>query len=240
MPEPIISPDVLERFPHYCGSIVHGYEVPNQLSSAASNPSNSLRVGELNVRVRFQNIEPHEDPHIDAWRKVFKSFGVRPNQVKNSLEALVCEVLAKGELHSSDELTDSLKWCSMYWNLPIRCGDLDKIVGSQRLEFASGLEAFTALEDGIVTLDSPQPGEVIWKDEEGVVCRAWNWKQAERVKITEATRNFFVVFEGLLPFCDDLPLSFASDQYVRFQTSSATNSAEIFSFGANPYEEPHA
>ena len=46
---------------------------------------------------------------------------------------------------------------------------------------------------------SPKPGEVIYKDELGAICRRWNWKEADRTKLTEETRNAVLVLEAIPP-----------------------------------------
>jgi DNA/RNA-binding domain of Phe-tRNA-synthetase-like protein len=45
----------------------------------------------------------------------------------------------------------------------------------------------------------PYPGEVIYKDDLGALCRRWNWKEADRTKLTPETRRAILVFEGLPP-----------------------------------------
>jgi DNA/RNA-binding domain of Phe-tRNA-synthetase-like protein len=40
---------------------------------------------------------------------------------------------------------------------------------------------------------------VIYKDDIGAICRRWNWKEADRTKLTEETRNAFLVIEALPP-----------------------------------------
>ena len=40
---------------------------------------------------------------------------------------------------------------------------------------------------------------MIYKDDLGAICRRWNWKEAERTKLTAATRNAVLVLEGLPP-----------------------------------------
>ena len=46
---------------------------------------------------------------------------------------------------------------------------------------------------------SPHPGEVIYRDDVGAICRRWNWKEADRTKVTEQTRNALVVVESMPP-----------------------------------------
>ncbi|HEY8292349.1 MAG TPA: phenylalanine--tRNA ligase beta subunit-related protein, partial [Thermomicrobiales bacterium] len=45
----------------------------------------------------------------------------------------------------------------------------------------------------------PQPGEVIYCDDSGVICRAWNWREAERTKLTAQTTDAFLCIEALPP-----------------------------------------
>ena len=43
-------------------------------------------------------------------------------------------------------------------------------------------------------VEHPDPGEVVWRDDAGVTCRRWNWRQCTRTRLTAATtRAVFVV-----------------------------------------------
>jgi DNA/RNA-binding domain of Phe-tRNA-synthetase-like protein len=46
---------------------------------------------------------------------------------------------------------------------------------------------------------APHPGEVIYRDDIGAICRRWNWKEADRTKLTEETVNAVLVIEALPP-----------------------------------------
>ncbi len=45
----------------------------------------------------------------------------------------------------------------------------------------------------------PHEGEVIYKDEVSAICRRFNWRESDRTKFTEETRNAVLVAEGLPP-----------------------------------------
>ena len=45
----------------------------------------------------------------------------------------------------------------------------------------------------------PEPGEVIYRDEIGAICRRWNWREADRTKLTASTKNAFLCIEALPP-----------------------------------------
>ena len=45
--------------------------------------------------------------------------------------------------------------------------------------------------------DPPAPGEVVWRDDLGVTCRAWNWRQGVRTRITEASTHVYFLLEAI-------------------------------------------
>jgi DNA/RNA-binding domain of Phe-tRNA-synthetase-like protein len=79
---------------------------------------------------------------------------------------------------------------------------LDKIKGNLTLDFAKGDELFVRL--GGTENEPPLPGEVVYKDDEGITCRRWNWREAERTKLTEDTKNAIIVIEGLPPISKEI------------------------------------
>ncbi len=58
-----------------------------------------------------------------------------------------------------------------------------------------GSEEYTPL--GEKERDPPLPGEVIYRDDVGVICRRWNWREGDRTKITKDTKNAIVVIESV-------------------------------------------
>jgi DNA/RNA-binding domain of Phe-tRNA-synthetase-like protein len=46
-------------------------------------------------------------------------------------------------------------------------------------------------------MEHPEPGEVIWRDDDGVTCRCWNWRQCVRTRITHATTSAMFILDGL-------------------------------------------
>ncbi len=77
------------------------------------------------------------------------------------------------------------------------CGgeDLDQMEGDLRLALADGTEPFMTI--GSDENDPPKEGEVVYKDDAGCVCRCWNWREADRTKLTEDTKNAILVIESL-------------------------------------------
>ena len=42
---------------------------------------------------------------------------------------------------------------------------------------------------------SPYEGEIVYKDDNGAICRCWNWREAVRTMLTENTSNAFLCIE---------------------------------------------
>jgi DNA/RNA-binding domain of Phe-tRNA-synthetase-like protein len=71
------------------------------------------------------------------------------------------------------------------------------------LTLATGAERFDTIRAGEAVVDHPDAGEVVGADDEGVTCRRWNWRQCARTRLTEASRDAWIVLERLEP----LPLT---------------------------------
>jgi lysyl-tRNA synthetase class 2 len=46
---------------------------------------------------------------------------------------------------------------------------------------------------------SPEEGEVVYRDRRSAICRRFNWREAERTKLTAGTRRAVLVVEALPP-----------------------------------------
>src|SRR5699024_1141969 len=69
------------------------------------------------------------------------------------------------------------------------------IAGDLHLGLAQGGEGFRPLGD---TEDSPAlPGEMIYYDNDGAICRSLNWREAQRTMLTEDTTNAVLVIEAI-------------------------------------------
>ncbi|WP_293773687.1 hypothetical protein, partial [uncultured Corynebacterium sp.] len=57
------------------------------------------------------------------------------------------------------------------------------------------------------------PGEVIWRDDAGVTCRAWNYRQCTRTALHDDTTKALFIFDALDPFTDE-DLRAAGDELI--------------------------
>jgi DNA/RNA-binding domain of Phe-tRNA-synthetase-like protein len=134
--------------------------------------------------------------HVEAWREAYRGFGVNPRRARPSVDAL----LRCPELPAINRVVDAYNAVSVRHGLPIGGEDLDAYDGSARLVRAAGDEPFTTVKDGQAVVEHPEPGEVVWRDDAGVTCRRWNWRQCTRTHITEHTKNALFILERLEPY----------------------------------------
>ncbi|MEV4370497.1 phenylalanine--tRNA ligase beta subunit-related protein [Nonomuraea sp. NPDC049637] len=126
---------------------------------------------------------------IDAWKDAYRAFGAKPQRTRPSVDALTRRM----PLPEINRVVDAYNTISVKHALPIGGEDLDRYQGPARLVRATGDEHSEE------ALGQPEPGEVIWRDDAGVTCRRWNWRQVARTRLTEETTNAIFLLERLEP-----------------------------------------
>jgi DNA/RNA-binding domain of Phe-tRNA-synthetase-like protein len=86
--------------------------------------------------------------------------------------------------------------------IPTGGEDLAGYLGPLRLARADGTEPFDTVADGEEIIDHPQPGEVVWRDDAGITCRNWNWRQCVRTRLSPTTTRAVFIFDALGPVSD--------------------------------------
>ncbi|MET8130706.1 phenylalanine--tRNA ligase beta subunit-related protein [Streptomyces sp. NPDC005251] len=148
---------------------------------------------------RLEGRAPHEDLHMAAWREVYTAFGSKPSRTRNSAEALAKRALADGGLPRINVLVDVYNAISVAHLIPVGGEDTDHIRGAMRLVRATGDEDFVTVAGGAETVEHPDAGEVVWRDDTGVTCRRWNWRQGPRTRLTEQSASALFLLESLAP-----------------------------------------
>lgn len=133
-------------------------------------------------------------PAVAPWRAAYARFGVKPSQYRSSIESLLRSAQA-GRVRSISPLVDLYNAVSLRHALPCGGEDLAAIVGDMQLTRAAGGEPFRTI--GAAEDDPARAGEVIYRDDVGAICRCWNWREADRTKLTARTRNAVLVVEAL-------------------------------------------
>jgi DNA/RNA-binding domain of Phe-tRNA-synthetase-like protein len=148
---------------------------------------------------------PLDHEKIEAWRAAYRAFGAKPQRTRPSIDALVRRM----PLPEINLVVDAYNAVSVRHGLPIGGEDLRRYEGPARLVRAAGDEPSEE------ALGEPEIGEVVWRDDVGVTCRRWNWRQCVRTRITEETVDALFLLERLEPLTRG-ELQDAGGELVRF------------------------
>lgn len=139
------------------------------------------------------------ESHLNAWAEVFKRFGVKPKRATCSADALRKRVIKDGSLPQLNPLVDLYNAISLRYAVPVGGENLGGYIGQPRLSIATGAETFDTVKDGQPVEENPEPGEVIWRDDRGVTCRRWNWRQCVRTRLDSTAHHMWFILESLSP-----------------------------------------
>jgi DNA/RNA-binding domain of Phe-tRNA-synthetase-like protein len=192
----IITDMIFDEFPELVLGLVILQNIDNTQNRAEI--TEMLQEAQAALPGKFGGTPIIEHPYIASWREAYRKFGAKPKDYPSSVENLTRRVLNGATIGHINELVDIYNTISLRHILPVGGEDLDKIVGDVLLTRAGNDEPAVFLL-GEKEARSPHAGEIIYKDEAGAICRRWNWKEADRTKMTQATQNAFLVIEALPP-----------------------------------------
>ena len=195
-----IESDIFDMFPHLHVGLLVIKDVDN--TKPSDEITHMLRKAEEHVRNEMEVETFKEHPHIAALQEAHRTYGNNPNKYPPSVQALCKRILKGGQLPSINPLVDIYNIVSLNNIICAGCEDLDVVEGDIRLAFAEGSEPFRALGEEENT--PPDKGEIVYKDDAGVICRKFNWREGDRTKLTEHTNNAVLVIEGLPPVSVEL------------------------------------
>jgi len=168
-----------------------------------------LQAAENATRDALRDQPAEQLPHVAAWRDAYRAFGAKPQRTRNSLEALLRR--AASGLPRVNRLTDLYNAVSVLHQIPLGGEDLARYTSPPRLVRATGTEPFDTVADGNTVVEHPDPGEVVWRDDAGVTCRRWNWRQARRTQLGEDTTAALFILDALEPLSDEALYAAAKD-----------------------------
>jgi len=192
----VVAPEVFARFP----GLRIGVLVACGVDNATARPElvADLRAAEERARRALVGVDLAAHPAVAPWREAYRAFGAQPKKHRSSLEGLLRRVLAGEAVPSILPLVDLYNRVSLDALLPAGGEDLERLVGPLALRFAGPDEPAVRLL-GDPEARPPAPGELVYADDEGAVCRRWNWREADRTKLTAATSQAVLVLEALPP-----------------------------------------
>ncbi len=186
-------PDILTRYPGIVGGAIYIQNVTNGPTPADLQAN--FQTEQQATLQRIGDMPLSQIPSLAAWRAAFRGFGVDPTQYRSAAEALLRRLTKKGDIPNINALVDLGNLVSIRYALPVAVFDTRALQGTVTVHFADGSERYTTL--GQDELDHPQPGEVVFSDETGlVIARRWCWRQSEQSAAQPDTTTAIVTVEA--------------------------------------------
>ncbi len=190
-----IDSEIFEKFPGLNIGLVVAKGIDN--TGVNDGVMNLIKEKEKEIKENFSRETLSENPKINAWRQAYSSFGAKPKKYKCSVENLYIMILEGIELKHINKIVDLYNFISIKHMIPVGGDDIDKVDGNITLKIAKGDEPFKELNSD--EIKNPKDGEVVYADNKEVLCRRWNWRECNKSKMTEQTKNVALVVEGLPP-----------------------------------------
>jgi len=190
-----VDSQIFKTFPGLNLGVIIARQIDN--TGSADEVSELIRKREKEIRENFDTETLSQEFKIESWRKAYSAFGAKPKKYKSSVESLYRMILKGVDLRPINKLVDIYNYISIKHMIPAGGDDIAKVDGDIILRFARGDESFTALNSD--EIETAKEGEVVYADDKEVLCRRWNWRECDKTKMTEETREVALVVEGLPP-----------------------------------------
>ncbi|QQV79489.1 B3/4 domain-containing protein (plasmid) [Sphingomonas aliaeris] len=204
-PRPIIDPAI--------ATIAPGFHAVSLFADARGTTPVAIDPSVLADACRFvaEGGPVWAEAHLASWAETYTRFGAKPNRTPCSAQALRKRVLKDGTLPAINPVVDLYNAASLRFAVPVGGENIEAYAGAPRLTIADGSEPFDTIANGEPAIEYATLGEVIWRDDVGVTCRRWNWRQGSRTRLDTFTGRMWFVLESL----DTMPLA-ALDEAATF------------------------
>ena len=187
----VVEDEFWNLFPNAKIGVVICHGIDNSIKDKEEYKEMILQ-GEEEALKHLKDAEFSNNQVIKVWREAFKEFKTKKG-ARSSIEALLKRVHNGNHIGTINPLVDIYNSISLKYALPCGGEDIDKFIGDIRLTRAIGNEEFIPL--GTDENSPPYEGEIVYKDNDGAICRCWNWREAVRTMLTENTNNAFLCIE---------------------------------------------
>ena len=190
---PSINPAIWQVAPGF-----RAFSLQVQLpSNIVDDPAPATQALEQAIADVLAGKPSYAEAHLSAWADVFRRFGAKPQRTPSSAQSLRDRVLNTGTLGAINPVGDLYNAVSLKFAVPVGGENLQAYQGSPQLVVADGTEIFDTMKNGEPATEHPIKGEVVWRDDVGVTCRIWNWRQGVRTRIDADTTSMWFVLESL-------------------------------------------
>jgi lysyl-tRNA synthetase class 2 len=124
-------------------------------------------------------------PVVKEWRNAFQRFGVKPSKYRSAIEQLYRRALKDEIIETSLPLVNLYCYVSLIEMVPMGAYDLEKVEGDIHIRLSKENEPFLGIGDTEPMMSTPDA--VVYSDDGGIICWAWNHRDAARVSLSAKT-----------------------------------------------------
>ncbi|MCL6638992.1 MAG: hypothetical protein K6T80_04825 [Firmicutes bacterium] len=190
----IIDDGVFEVLSEVCFGVVVARNLDNLAPRPPVKELLDRSVSEVREKYKDRNIKEH--PDFLCYREAFQKLGVNPNKFPSSVEALTARVVKGGTLPDINGVVNLVNAISLKYSLPMGAHDLDSVRGDLTVRFSRPGDQFTPFGQSVP--ETVEEGELVYADGREVRTRRWIWRQSDRGKVTEESRNIFFPIDGFV------------------------------------------
>lgn len=217
---PIIAPDIFALRTDFRALSIHALNVTNAETTPGTK---TALVNACNSPCSA----PWAEAHREAWREAYRAFGAKPQRTPCSAEALLKRASRDGVLPSVNAVVDLYNAVSLRFAVPVGGENAETYAGAPRLVRAHGDEPFETMQAGEPSSENPEPGEVVWRDDIGVTCRRWNWRQGTRTRIEPSSTHMWFILEALNPMPDAALIEAGAELHSGLKALSQNSEVEM-------------
>jgi DNA/RNA-binding domain of Phe-tRNA-synthetase-like protein len=188
-----IQKELFDILPDLTIGMVAAMDVDNTRPSGEIETLVSQAIEEMKRDFIVDKAQEH--PRIKPWRTAFSKLSISGSKFPSSIESMAKRVLRGDPFPRINPLVDLYNSLSLRYLVPMGGHDLNTIKKNIYLKFAEGWEPFTPMGGG-ETIIVPK-GELVYRDDQEVLTRNWVWRQCEKDKATEKTKNIFIPIDVL-------------------------------------------
>ena len=194
-----IAEEIFLQYPSYVRGVVLAHGVHNHPSPEVLIQLLRLEESAIRATLQIETITQH--PHIASWRSAFQSAGIKAGKFRPSMESMIRRILKKQDIPSINTLVDIGNIISLRHMVPVGGHAIDQLQGNLSLRYATGQESFIPF--GSNKEENPEPGEIIFVENNTVLTRRWTWRQANHSLTLPSTTAIEFNIDGLAPLSID-------------------------------------
>lgn len=187
-----IDPDVKNKYP----SIAVGTALIENVKIHKTDPQlEQEKQSILSTLSELTTKQLSEFPEVVSYRKLYKEMGIDWHSRRPSPEALLRRVALKKGLYTVNTCVDAYNLLVMKHRVSVGAFDFDRVKFPTQLRFAQEGDEILLLGDNKSTMYTAK--ELAYYDQIGGYNIDFNFRDAQRTKVAEETKNLWINVDGI-------------------------------------------